>query len=726
VAGLSGTGRLADDLWLLAHHEATGRPHLQPRAAGLGLAGALLAELMLAGSIGLRTGQVVITGHPAPRDDLARSVLTLVVREPEQHPARDWLLFLGRTATQDVASRLEQSGYLTRAASRRGFRARQLLPADPDCAFAPLLWVKSALDPGLATAQNVTLAGLAVACGLGRHLTLYLPEGSHRRVQEATGQLYPCLQELIAHTQAAVDSCPTANEPFPFPSGSNQESEIMARTHAAGRRPTSMSRALAKDRLGVPAVLFFVLAGVAPLTVVAGVIPSAYATTGLTGIQAAFMVIAVILAIFATGYVAMTRHITNSGAFYAFIASGLGRTMGVAAALVALLSYSFLQVGLYGAFGPNAAGEAAAHLNLHAPWWAFALGAWAVVTVLGLLRVDITGRVLGVLLCAEITVIIAETVTGLAHPAGGHLSAATLFPTALTSAGFGTFGVLAVVAVLGFVGFEQAPVLAEEARNAKRTVPVATYLALGMIAVVYASASWAMAAHYGDSRVVAAAGQQGPGLLFGLGGSGVLSQAAQWLFLSSLFAAALSFHNTVWRYMFSLGRENVLPSALGRTGTNNIPKAASLTQSATALVVIVVYAVAGWAPMTDLFFWLGTAGGYGVMILLAVTAVAVITFFARDPRGESAWRRLIAPLIATILLTGIVILATAHYATLLGVPPGSTAAWALPASYAVIAAIGLAWGLILKIRRPRTYAAIGLGANAVTGQLTPTGATARP
>lgn len=66
----------------------------------------------------------------------------------------------------------------------------------------------------------------------------------------------------------------------------------------------------------MPAVLFFVLAGVAPLTVAEGVIPTAYATTGLTAIPAAFAVTAVILAVFATGYVAMTRHITNAGAFY--------------------------------------------------------------------------------------------------------------------------------------------------------------------------------------------------------------------------------------------------------------------------------------------------------------------------------------------------------------------------------------------------------------------------
>ena len=494
----------------------------------------------------------------------------------------------------------------------------------------------------------------------------------------------------------------------------------MSRTQAATARPGAMSRELARDRLGVPAVLFFVLAGVAPLTVAAGVIPIAYATTGLTGIPATFLVIAVILAIFSAGYVAMTRYIRNAGAFYAFISAGLGRVTGVAAALVALLAYSFLQIGLYGAFGPNAQAEAAAHLGVHAPWWAWALGAWALVAVLGLLRVDITGKVLGVLLTCELIVIVAQAAAGLARPAGGHLSFATLSPADLTSVGFGTFGVLAVVAVLGFVGFEQAPVLAEEAKRPRRTVPAATYTALGMIAVVYAGVSWAMAAHNGTGHVVAAAGRLGPGLLFGLAGSAFLSQAAQWLFLTSLFAAALAFHNAVWRYMFALGRENVLPAALGRTGGNNIPKTASLVQSATALAVITAYAIGGWAPMENLFFWFGTSGGLGIMILLAATSVAVIAFFARDPRGENPWRRLFAPALAALLLAGIVVLAVQHYAILLGIAPGDPAAWALPTSYAVVAAIGLGWGVVLKARRPQVYATVGLGAHAVTGQAAPT------
>jgi hypothetical protein len=459
---LAGTGRLADDLYLIAHHETTGRPLLQPRAVSLGLAGALLAELIPAGAIEIVAGGVAVVDPGPPEDGLAREVLGQVHGERAQHLTQTWLAFLARTAPADVADRLEQSGYLTRAPARWPWSGQRWIPADAECAFTPVARVKSALDPSRqVTAQGAALAGLAAACGLGARLALYLPPGFRRQA-------------------------------------------------AAGSRPGGVSRALARDRLGVPAVLSFVLASVAPLTVAAGVIPTAYQTTGLTGIPAAFLAIAVILALFAAGYVAMTRHITNSGAFYAFISRGIGRVVGVSAALVALLSYSFLQVALYGALGPAAESEAAAHLGVHEAWWRWALAAWAVVTVLGLLRVDITGRILGVLLSAEILVILAETILGLAHPAGGHVSFATLSQAALTSAGFGTFGVLAVVAGLGFVGFEQAPVLAEEARNTRRTIPVATYAALGMIAVVYAGASWGMAVRNGTGHVVAAAGAQGP------------------------------------------------------------------------------------------------------------------------------------------------------------------------------------------------------------------------
>jgi amino acid transporter len=472
-----------------------------------------------------------------------------------------------------------------------------------------------------------------------------------------------------------------------------------------------VTAALARDRLGVPAVLFFVMSGVAPLTVAAGVVTTAYAVTGLTAIPAAFLATALVLALFSVGYVAMARHNVNSGAFYAFATRGLGRPMGIAVAMVALAAYNMLQTGLYGAFGPGLAGYAQQHFGLSAPWWAWALGAWTVVAILGLLKVDLNGRVLAVLLTAEVVAVLALTVAGLTHPAGG-LSQSTLAPTNLAHSGVGA---LLAIAVLGFVGFEGAAVFSEEARHPRRTVPVATYLSLGLIAVVYAAASWAMAVHYGEGNLAATAQQQGPGMLFAMGGR-FLDLASNTLFLTSLFAAMLAFHSFVTRYMFVLGREGVLPRALARTSAAGSPKSASMVQSLLGLTVIVTYAVAGWDPLVRLFFWLGTTGGFGILILLAVTSVVVIGFFARNPCGESAWHRIVAPGLAAAVLTGMVWLAVDNYATLLGVPPGSPAARWLPLVFVLAAAVGLVWAVGLRLTRPDVYAAVGSVPKAATSR----------
>jgi Golgi phosphoprotein 3 (GPP34) len=207
VAGLSGTGRVADDLYLAAHHETSGRPHLQSRAAGLGLAGGLLAELMLAGCVRLPGGRVVITAGRPPGDELASHVLGVIGAEREDLLARDWLVFLGRTAATDVAARLAGAGYLTRSASHRPWRPGRWVPVDADSAFAPLIRVKSALgSPQPPPASHIVLGGLATACGLGQRLELYLPPGTASRLDQAVGRLHPELRELIAWTQAAVDS----------------------------------------------------------------------------------------------------------------------------------------------------------------------------------------------------------------------------------------------------------------------------------------------------------------------------------------------------------------------------------------------------------------------------------------------------------------------------------------------------------------------------------------
>jgi hypothetical protein len=209
---LSGTGRLADDLWLMAHHEISGKSHLAPRAAGLGLAGALLAELALAGSIGIWPAGIAAGDCPAPADGLARAVLGLVISEREQSTVRDWLLFLARTAEADVAGRLGEAGYLARASSRRPWRGQRWVPVDPTCAFAPVNRALAVLDPSRPAPDTAAaLAGLAAACGLGPRVLMYAPPKARRGLEDAAGQLPAGLGCLIAQTRAGVASAVIAH-----------------------------------------------------------------------------------------------------------------------------------------------------------------------------------------------------------------------------------------------------------------------------------------------------------------------------------------------------------------------------------------------------------------------------------------------------------------------------------------------------------------------------------
>jgi amino acid transporter len=474
-------------------------------------------------------------------------------------------------------------------------------------------------------------------------------------------------------------------------------------------RQSTLSTALARDRLGVAAVVFFVMSAAAPLTVVAGVVPTGLAVTGLSGIAIAFLAVAVVLGVFSVGYVAMARHVSNAGAFYAYISRGLGRPVGVGASWVALLAYNAFQIASCGGFGAIGAPLMQEWFGIDVSWWMLALVGWALTAVLGIRDVALNGKVLAGLLIAEIIVLMIFSIANIAS-ADFQASTAPLSPGSLVSAGSGA---LLVMAVTAFVGFEQSVVFSEETRDPRRTVPRATYIAIALIATLYAFSAWAMISAAGAAPVDRARAE-GPDLLFNLASNrlgGAAHDLGYALFLTSLIAAMISFHNIIARYAFSLGREGVLPRAFGRTApSTGAPRNGSLAQSAFAFVVIVLYAVAGWDPLVQLFFWGGTGGGLGVLMLITVTGVAVLGYFARNPHGEDVWHRIAAPLISSVLLLVITYLALTNVATLFGVEPGSAPTWVVPLAYVVVALLGVVWALVLRTSRPAVYQGIGLGA----------------
>ena len=498
-------------------------------------------------------------------------------------------------------------------------------------------------------------------------------------------------------------------------------------SHASRLGADSVSRTLASNRLGVPAVVFFVISAATPLTVVAGVITTGFAVTGIIGLPIAFVAMALLLALFSVGYVAMSRHITNAGAFYTYVTHGLGRPAGVGAAWMALFAYNALQVGLYGIVGAAVAPLLDQWFGITVDWWVIALVAWAIVGILGLLRVDINGAVLAVLLLTEIAIILIYAISYLLNPAGGTVSFEALSIGNLFQSGVGA---LLVLAVLGFVGFEASVVYSEESRNPRRTVQLATYVSIAIIAIVYVLSSWAMSVVLGPDAIVAFIGDlfatpEGPAATIFILADQTLGEPwvtiGSTLFATSVLAAMISFHNTCARYGFALGRERVFASALGQTSARSgAPVVASIAQSVIGLIVIVLYAIAGWDPVIYLFFTIGITGGFGVLVLITITSIAVVAFFSRDTHGENTWRRSIAPVLAAILLVVTVFFGVANYDFLLGLPPDTFGAdvlrWLLPGLYVVLFLLGVWWAVYLRRSRPEVYEMIGRGANAATGQ----------
>lgn len=488
----------------------------------------------------------------------------------------------------------------------------------------------------------------------------------------------------------------------------------MRKSTVSGPGSSPRPPALAGSRLGAPAIVFFTVAAAAPETVVGGGAVSGFAVSGVNGIPVGYLVIALVLAVFALGYVTMARHVPNAGAFYAYIAKGLGRVSGTAAGGVALLAYNLLQVSLLGGFGVGAADLVQDLIGSAVPWWLFAGAGAAVVAVLGLLRIDVNGRVLGVLLVAEVAVILLYDLAFVTAPGPSGVVADTLNPAQLAT---GASGVILVIAFTGFIGFENSTVLAEEARD-PRTVVSATYVSVALIGALYGLSTWAMTVATGPDRIVGQAREHSTELMFDLAAQrlpGALVTTGSALYVTSLFAGMLSFHHVCARYFFALGREGVGPRWLaGTSPSTSAPVAGSLVQSGIGVLGVLGCVLGGLDPVVHLFFWGSMVGALGVLLLVTATSLAVAGYFRRVGRGgRGRLATLVAPLAAAAVLGVVLVLTLAAFGTVLGVAPGDPAAWSLPLLYLLVVVAGALWGLVLRRWRPEAYARIGMGARAV-------------
>ncbi|WP_054302870.1 APC family permease [Gemmobacter sp. LW-1] len=465
---------------------------------------------------------------------------------------------------------------------------------------------------------------------------------------------------------------------------------------------------LRSNSLGLLAVTFMVISAAAPLTGVAGAVPIAFLIGNGTGVPATFLFMTLVMLAFSVGYVAMSRHVKNAGAFYAYAARGLGGTWGGATAFTALVAYNAMQFGLIGLLGGIAAGVFGS-FGLVLPWWVWSLLAIALVGVLGYRQVDLSARVMMVLVALEYLVVFIVDFAILGKGGAGGL-ALNIFDTGAIFSGSMTAAILFCLG--SFIGFEATTIYAEEARDPDRTIPRATYLSVLMIGLFFVFTTWLMIVAVGaDNLLPTIGGLADPTEYFFVLADqyvgGPVPPIAGILLVSSLFAALSAFHNYIARYSYVAGREGLLPAVFGQThDRHQSPHIGSVVQTVGALVVLAIFAGLGLDPILNMFTWISQIGTLGVLGMMTVTSVAVIVFFGKGAAGASPLKTLILPGVSGLIMAALFVYIFLNFGDLTGTTGGALGI-ILPSLIPLAALVGVLAARRLKAANPAAFARMG-------------------
>lgn len=477
----------------------------------------------------------------------------------------------------------------------------------------------------------------------------------------------------------------------------------LKRWHFPETKMTS-NNSLKQGSIGLFTIVFFVIAAASPLTGVIGALPVTLFIGNGVGVPGVFILAGLLLLLFSFGFVAMGKYVVNAGAFYAYIVQGLGVRSGLAGLGAALLAYTAIQLSVSAMFGFFTDLFLSSYWDIHLPWWLYAIVMQIVVIFLGISKVEIGGKILGLIMILEVGIVVLLDFKITDHVSTYNFS--SFSPEVFLG---GNFGITMVFAICSFIGFEATAIYAEECRNPEKTVSRATFIAVSIITIFYAFTAWALVQYIGVDNLEAAA-KGDPGVLVYNIAEDMLGswsvQLMSLLLITSLFAATQAFHNSLARYLFTMSRDGLLWSAMAKTHpVHQSPYISSIVQGIGMLVLLGGAAYLSLDPMVNVFAWGSALAAMAILVLQIGVSLAVINFFRIHKNIKiSFWSSFTAPAISAIGMVFILVLVIKNIETL----SGSHAVIVQYLPWIVLFCIGTGAlvAQIIKIRNPSKYNAL--------------------
>ncbi len=460
-----------------------------------------------------------------------------------------------------------------------------------------------------------------------------------------------------------------------------------------------------KRKLGVLSLVFFVVAAASPLTGFVGGYPVATLLGNGGGVPGSYIIAGLILLIFSIGYIAMSRYVKNAGAFYAYISEGLGPKLGISGLGLAILTYVSIYLCVAALFGLFTQIFVAEFVGSSPPWWVYTLAMIAVVAWLGIQRVEIGGRILGVLMIAEVLIAIIIAAASINHAMDtGTLDFTPFSPTLVFQNGL---GITLIFALASFIGFEATAIYSEECIDPEKTIPRATIIAVLLITFFFVFCSWGVVQTFGASEMRAAVEKNTPDLF-------ILNVASmyfgKWIFvainlllITSLFAASQSFHNNLTRYFHSMGKNRIYWTKLAILHpTKGTPAISSIGAGISMAMTFAVLIYIGADPFLHIFTWGSAIATMSILVLQIFVSIAVIKFFKeRQEISEPAWKVIYMPILSALGLLMMLTLVLTNLREFSGVQ--STIVYLIPVLVAFAMIGGYIYAAIIKKINPTIF-----------------------
>lgn len=201
---------LADELFLIGHHEYTGKRHTGEEVFGLGLAAAVLIELGWSRAIVLEDGAVRRTAQTFSGDPVLDHVLGKIAgQEPAAHQASSWIDYLREDLYTLVAGRLMRAAVVEEQTSGMLVRQVRYVAVDPVVSSTPRSMMLGALrNPPPPThppadGRCAILAGLVASMEMWEAVPTFDPDEVTHNAGLLMDRMYPS-EQLIVKGVASV------------------------------------------------------------------------------------------------------------------------------------------------------------------------------------------------------------------------------------------------------------------------------------------------------------------------------------------------------------------------------------------------------------------------------------------------------------------------------------------------------------------------------------------